>query len=1079
MKPCYNPSMPLSPSFDEEIAKLNPKQREVVETIDGPLLVVAGPGTGKTQVLALRVANILRRGDVAPSNILCLTFTENGAVNMRERLSRYIGQDAYRVGIFTFHGFANTVITRFPEFFFRAATYTQATDIDRMMILEEIFRSLPHDHPLQSFHPKSGFVYLNSVSQRIEHLKRGGYTPEEYSERVEHYAKEYPAVNSILADWPKERASVKRIETLEPILRGLRDLESETGVYLAGELARAISIAVEEGKMEAVTKWKSKFTVKEDDELILKDWRDLAKIRAVAELYGAYVRTMHDRGLYDYDDMILEVARALEENNALRSELEEQYQFVLIDEFQDTNEAQMRIVRALTTHPVHEGRPNIMVVGDDDQAIYKFQGAEVSNIVRFRHGLYRDVSTVVLDTNYRSRQDILDYARKVVVQGEDRLEKHYDDIGKVLRQGNASIEEGGLIVSSYASDVEEYARVAGKVRALVDEGMQPEEIAILSRGHKELKALLPYLDRANIPYEYSKKANVFDEAHVRELVTIAEYLASLFGAGERKDDLLPEILSFPYWNIPRATLFEIALSAKDGHRSWAATIAEHNGREVRRVHELLAELAGEHAHPLEHVFEHYMNVSGFKEYYFGEQVLKERPVSYVHFLAALKTFIESLREWRAEETITVADVGPFVTAHRTHGIALLSESPFVKADHAVQVMTAHAAKGLEFGAVFIISAHDDLWTRRGRANNARVPAPLLPRIAPAGDTEDDFIRLLYVALTRAKHSLYISGHRDLVRYLEPSASSFAAEAAEEELDLAAHESALALVALPYHEDEWAILRRLVASYRMSPTHLGNFCNVAEGGPVYFVKQNLLQFPQPKHVSAVFGSAIHAAIEEMIRYPKWNAGERPSLSRVLQIFRSELAKGRLLPSDRIKQERRGVDLLTKYYTLKGESFLPEDEVEVNMHGEGVVIDGAVLTGKLDLLRVLDGAYVVRDWKTGNAITSWDIKGKDPHEKIKLHHYKQQLIFYKILLEHSTHYRLPVASLELEFVEQILERDDVTPLAFCPSDEEISRLKLLIVAVYRKITTPDFPDTSAYPPTLEGIIAFEDDLIAGVI
>lgn len=1072
--------MPISPSFDEEITKLNPKQREVVDAIDGPLLVVAGPGTGKTQVLALRVANILRRGDVAPSNILCLTFTENGAVNMRERLSRYIGQDAYRVGIFTFHGFANSIITRYPEFFFRAATYAQATDLDRAMILEEIFRSLPYDHPLQGFHPKNGFVYLNSVSQRIEHLKRGGYTPEEYAASVERYAGEYPAVNAILSEWPKERASIKRIDSLDPILRGLRDLGSETGAYLAGELARAISLAVEEGKMEAVTKWKSKFTVKEGDEIILKDWRDLAKIRAVAELYGTYVRTMHDRGLYDYDDMILEVARALEDNATLRSELEEQYQFTLIDEFQDTNDAQMRIVRALTTHPVHEGRPNIMVVGDDDQAVYKFQGAEVSNIVRFRRGLYRDVTTVVLDTNYRSHQDILDYARKVVVQGEDRLERHYDDISKVLRQGNSAIQKGSLFVTSCSSDVEEYARVAGKVRELIDGGTPPEDIALLSRGHREIKALLPYLDRVGIPYEYSKKTNVFDEAHVRELIILAEYLASLFGAGDRKDELLPEILSFPYWNIPRATLFDIAVTSKDSRRTWSATIADHPSKEVKRVHEILADLSGEHTHPLEHVFEHYMNASGFKEYYFGAQVMKEHPVSYVHFLAALKTFLSALREWRAEETITVQDVAPFVAAHRTHGITLACESPFVKADHAVQVMTAHAAKGLEFATVFIVSAHDDIWTRRGRTNNARVPAPLLPRIAPAGDTEDDFIRLLYVALTRAKHSLYVSGHKDLVRYLDsatPSGSVLFSD--DDELDVSAHESALALVALPYHEDEWAIVRRLVASYRMSPTHLGNFCNVPEGGPLYFVKQNLLQFPQPKHVSAVFGTAIHAGIEEMIRYPKWNAGERPPLERILQIFRAEIAKGRLLPSDRTKQEKRGVDLLTKYFAENGESFLPEDEVEVNMASEGVVVDGAVLSGKLDLLRTLHGSYIVRDWKTGKPVTSWDMKGKDQYEKIKLHHYKQQLIFYKILLEHSTHYRLPVASLELEFVEQILSDDHVAPLVFSPSDDEVKRLTALIAAVYRKIMTPDFPDTSAYPPTLEGIIAFEDDLIGGVI
>ena len=143
--------------FDDRYRALNIRQKEAVDTIDGPLLVIAGPGSGKTELLSLRVGNILRQGHIAPHNILCLTFTDTGAINMRERLVSLIGPDAYRVSVFTFHAFCNHIISRHPEYFWSAAHFSQASDITRAEILESLFTSLPHGHPLASFHPEKGY----------------------------------------------------------------------------------------------------------------------------------------------------------------------------------------------------------------------------------------------------------------------------------------------------------------------------------------------------------------------------------------------------------------------------------------------------------------------------------------------------------------------------------------------------------------------------------------------------------------------------------------------------------------------------------------------------------------------------------------------------------------------------------------------------------------------------------------------------------------------------------------------------------------------------------------------------------
>lgn len=1070
----------MAQTFESQFLKryelLNTKQQEAVDTIEGPVLVVAGPGSGKTELLSLRVGNILRQGNVSPHNILCLTFTENGALNMRERLAKLIGQDAYRVSIFTFHAFCNHVIARFPEYFWQAAHFSQATDVARAEILQSIFMTLSHGHPLSSYHPEKGYVYLRDVTDRIKHIKSYGYTADEYKRVVDSLPHEYEAISEILALWP-ERLSMKLLDEVLAIAKKLAKLNGVTSTYLAKTLESAIVDTEALGKTEPLASWKAKFTVKGDDGLLLKDFYQQDKILAVAELYKKYSEEMYKRALYDYDDMIIEVAHMLKEDAVLRNALEEQYQYVLIDEFQDTNEAQMSLVQAITSHPVHEGRPNVCVVGDDDQAIYKFQGAEISHMMRFRDSLYKDVKTIVLDRNYRSTQEVLDFARSLIVQiaGLGRLENKYKDITKVLKGENKKLPVGEISVLQANSDVSEYASVSRSIRELLDKGVPPEEIAILARGHRELKALLPYLDREHVPYEYSKKSNVFDEPHVAILIEVCDYLSSTLTSEVTAHHVLPHLLSHPCFSLDRKNLFTLATYAKEHHVTWTEALLTTEDEKIKQVSELLASLSIEAvASPLERILEEFMERSGFKEFYFSRERIKESPTTYVAFLASLKTFIESLREWKEGETLFVTDVAPFVAMHKDHDIALISESPFMKQEHSVQIMTAHASKGLEFEYVFLISAHDTLWTKSPRTNIAPLPSPLIPLMQPAGDTEDDFIRLLYVALTRAKHTLAISAHEPLVRYLTELPAI--TREVTTDVPVEAHENALALHKEPYKEDEWVLLKRLVKNYVMPVTHVNNFTDLRAGGPLYFVEQNLLRFPQPMNSSGVYGSAIHKVLEEIIMYPRFHHGENAPLQYLLIAFNQVLAKGRLPEYEKVKQSERGEMVVGRLYSMTEGMFEAKDRVEVDMRDEGVLLTVARLTGKLDLLTVRNGGYEVVDFKTGKAFTSWE-DAKTDADKIKLHKYRQQLIVYKILLENSIHYKdLPVTKLSLWFVEE----ETFTELVLDISEGEVERTKKLLDAVYIKITNLDFVfDLSAYGETYKGLLQFEDDLIEGEI
>ena len=1060
-------------SFEERYQALNKEQQQAVDTTEGPVMVIAGPGSGKTELLSLRVGNILKKGHVSPQNILCLTFTDNGARNMRERLASLIGPDAYRVSIFTFHAFCNHIISRYPEYFWKAAHFTQANDISRAEILESLFTALPHGHPLASFHPEKGFVYLRDVADRIKHIKSYGYTAEEYITVVGELPKEYESINAILTSWP-ERLSIKNTESIESIIKDLQKLKGTTSLYLATTLVSSLDASHLLGKTEPLGDWKAKFTVKGDNGLILKDSYNKEKILAVGELYKRYSEEMYKRALYDYDDMIIEVVHALRDTPILRNALEEQYQYILVDEFQDTNEAQMSLVKAITSNAVHEGKPNVMVVGDDDQAIYKFQGAEISHIMRFKDSLYKDVTTIVLDKNYRSTQTILDLARTLITQGKGRLENKYEDIQKVLKA--KSVQKDGVIsITKTTSDVAEYAHVARLLRQALDNGQDANEIAVLARGHRELRALLPYLDREHIPYEYTKKANVFDESHVKIIIEMCEYISSIMRHEATKEYILPHLLAHPCFQINRQGLFALAVEAKEQHKSWTEVLVTTEDKKIHALGELLSTLSVEaESSPLEHIIETFMEKSGFKEFYFSRDLIKKSPTTYVSFLASLKTFIESLRAWKEGEILFVTDVAPFVQMHIDHDIALISESPFMKHENSVQLMTAHASKGLEFEVVHLLSAHDALWTKSPRTNIAPLPSPLIPLMQPAGDTEDDFIRLLYVAITRAKHTLHITSHDNQVRYLPED--KVLEQESHNDVPIEAHENALALHKEPYKEDEWVLLRRLVRDYKMPVTHLNNFVNLAEGGPLYFIEQNLLRFPQPMNASGVYGSAIHKALEEIVMYPKYHTGEQAPLAHLLTIFKKELARGRLPQHEITKQALRGEEVITRLHTTTQGMFTPEDQIEVDMKHEGVLLGDAHIIGKLDLLRVRDKKYEVVDFKTGKAFSSWN-EAKTDNDKIKLHKYRQQLIVYKLLLENSIHYKdMPVGKCSLWFVEE----ETFVQLVLDASDVEIGRTQKLIEVVYKKIINLEItPDISMYGETYKGLLQFEDDLINGVI
>lgn len=1110
-----------SSGFEDRYKNLNTAQKKAVDTTEGPVMVIAGPGSGKTELLSLRVGNILKNGTAKASNILLLTFTETAAQNMRDRLELLIGADAYRVAIYTFHGFCTDIIGRYPEYFFNATHFRPASDLAQSEILQTIFERLPHKHILGSYHPERGYAYLKECQVRIKDIKKGGLTPKRWGELMAENALAFSPLNEILREHLPERVGKDSPQAFDTMKSLFEKTGSSLGAMYANTLREALDAVEITEKTTPLSEWKTEYTGKDEDgKRSLKDFLLLPKLLALGDIYEQYQRALHTAGYFDYEDMILQVVEALGKHVTLRTELEELYQYIMVDEFQDTNNAQLSLVKAISSNPVHEGKPNVCVVGDDDQAIYKFQGAEISNIHSFKE-LYQDVETIVLTENYRSTQKVLDFARAIVTQGVNRLENKLNlrpgresgdsEISKVLVAKNKKLETGTIYTQAFPTSEEEYAYIAQEVSTLLKQGVPAKEVALIAREHKQLILLLPYLDRLDVPYTYTRKENVFDEKHVKELIMLCRFLATVGDSVHERDDLLPEILAFPFWGLDRMSIWRIAEHAKRENISWLEAMSQSSDKRIVELATFLIELGiASQTTPLEIILDtligskdipltsesqdddaHFDPISlhlktsftsPYKEYYFGKDALKHNASTYINFLSSLRVFMHALREYKEGEALRAHDVGSFVDIHTDYNIPLINETPFAHNENSVSLLTSHGAKGLEFAYVFVVSVNDAIWAGSKKGNKLSFPVNL--PLASAGDTEDDFIRLFYVALTRARHTLYITHHKSPLRFLSTS------ELPETETtrlildapDLLTHGLSV-YHAPPFAEDEKALLQKVVEGYMLSPTHLNNFLDLTKGGPMMFLEQNLLRFPQAKNASSVYGTAIHKALEDAHIMTRKD-GKVPPLDKLLKVFVAELKRGRLQGFEEDKLIARGEKVLEQYYNLKKNDIKGEHIVELNFSKQSVMFKGALLTGKIDkIIEDENKEWVVVDLKTGKGFSSWEDSKQSAYDEIKLHHYRYQLMMYKVLVENSRdHHARTVKEGVLEFTEEEVDGAiQELSLSFEGKDmqHELERFMKLVVAVYTKIVSLDFPDTSTYEESLSGIKEFEEDLIAGVV
>lgn len=1096
--------MKFEEKFKTEYARLNAAQKKAVDQINGPVMVVAGPGTGKTQLLAMRVANILRQSDAEARGILCLTFTESAAANMTERMVRIFGPAAYQVTVNTFHGLGSEIINRYNQHFYNGAIFAPADELTTGRIIESILSGLPHSNSLAGT-MNGRFTHFGAVISTISDLKRAGLLPEESQIIIDQNLAFCNKITPLIQEVFANRVSKATVNAAEKLLAVAVDLsekirpiefsnEPTLAEIFANSLENALSQARSSGKTTALTAWKKQFVATDDAKsLVMRDQIKSQKLAAVNEIYAEYLRQMIEQELYDYADMILSVVHALEKFPSLKSDLQEKYQYILVDEFQDTNDGQMRLLHNLTDY---DDQPNIMVVGDDDQAIFRFQGADISNIQSFRDR-YPATETVVLTENYRSGDEILKSASAVSGQIEQRLSKIFD-LEKTL---TANVATPGEIRQILATDRQhENTHVAELIKREIDSGRNPAEIAVIGRRHSDLENMLPFLNEQEISVSYERENNILDNELIEILELMARVVLGIAARDDRNVDAwLVQLLSYPTWGIAARDVWQISLAASRQSKYWLEIMLDYSDQTRKLAEWLIVMSATSQTEPLEIVIDQLLGRtdsdenfhSPLREYYFSSQKLAANPTAFLEFLSNLSKMRQTLRDYQPSADknyrLRLADFIELVDTYRELGKPLTVTTNWGDGRR-VNLLTAHKAKGLEFDSVYIINAASENWGQKSRSRPRLISFPANMPFQIAGDNSDEQLRLLFVAWTRSKHQLTVSSHQigDSSKQLLPleyltEIDNFETQilpkptvsAQAKQLETAWY-SGLTNIENPAKRLSLnEVLADRLARYKLSATDLNNFIGVDKGGPANFLMQSLLRFPNAKSPAAAFGTAMHTALQRAHIHLTARSDNKP-LEDIIGDFESSLRDAPLSERDFEFYLTKGIDALKVFYDQRIESFDAGQIVEYNFHSENVAIGDVRLTGKIDLID-LDNkskSLFLTDYKTGKAPRSWT--GKTDYEKVKLHKYRQQLMIYKMLVEKSNRFRgFAVEKGVLEFVEPL--GGQITQLEMIYDSAEMDNFIDLLKAVWTRIMSLDLPPVDDFSPDFQGILDFEAFLL----
>jgi len=904
------------------LKELTEAQRQAVTHKAGPLLIIAGAGTGKTTVITHRIAYLIATRKARPSEVLALTFTDKAAAEMEERVDTLVPYGYADVQISTFHAFGDRLIKE------NALELGLTPDFRVLTRAEQVIFLRDHlfEFPLKHFRPLGDPTrHLQAMITLFSRLKDEDVGPDEYLAHAE----------GVLAAAGDDAA---RMEAEEHV-----------------ELART---------------------------------------------YAQYQTLMARLGQIDFGDQIVEVLRLLRTRPHVLRRCQERYRFILVDEFQDTNYAQFEVVKLLAAR-----HRNVTVVGDDDQAIFRFRGASMSNILDFDR-TYADAKKVVLIENRRSPQAVLDAAYSLIKHNDpDRLEtaQHIDK--KLVSTGPDGKPRVGKPPTHLAFDTvsSESDRI---VEIIADEhaaGRPYREMAILVRANNDADAFLRALNLRGIPWTFSGNAGLYGRPEIRLLIAFLRSVA-------HTDDSvsLHYLASSDIYQVPIVDLTECATYADRKHRTLFDVLRQvpadlglsEEGRAIigRLVVDLTRYMELARETPTGELLYQFLVDSGLMTRYAKAPAEQEQEVQNV------SKFFTRVRD--AARVLQYDNVREFVN----HLDALMDagDDPAVaEADTdtpAVPVLTVHKSKGLEWPLVFLVNCVQEKFPTRRRGDALEMPLGLIKDTLPAGDFHlQEERRLFYVGMTRAKDALYLTSAHDMGGRKKWKTSQFVLEALDLPKDAARPFKAKAIEELqrnaPPPTPDSTMTVSIPPEQELTVSH--NQVDDYKSCPLKYQYVHIKRIPLRQHHSVVYGSAIHKAVEFYLR--RRVVGNFTSLEDFLKAFDDAWRNEGFLTREHEEQRKRaGVETLTRFYHEEEASGRKPTDVEREF---GFALGPTRVRGRFDRVDDTPEGAVVIDYKSSD-VTEQKAADKRARESL-------QLKMYALAQKEMTG-KLP-ARVELRFLE----------------------------------------------------------------
>jgi DNA helicase-2/ATP-dependent DNA helicase PcrA len=866
---------------DRVLDGLSERQRAAVLHGEGPLLIIAGAGTGKTTVLTRRIAHLISSKRARPEEVLALTFTEKAAVEMAERVDQLIPYGYAETRIGTFHAFGDRILRESALEVGLGPEFRVLTRPEQIIFLRERLWRLP----LRRFRPLGDPTrHLGALLSLVSRAKDEDISPAAYK------------------SWAEARLLTAQDDPA-------RDA-AERHVELAG-------------------------------------------------FYGAYQQLLAEAGAVDFGDQIGRALGLLRERPAVLAALRGRYRYILVDEFQDTNRAQLEMVRLLAG----PDRPNVTVVGDDDQAIYRWRGAAAGNLIAFRN-LYPGAHEVVLTDNHRSTQVILDAAGRLISYNNPYRLEAMAGIDKRLRSERRT---GPAVRHVHFDTVSAEADgVAALVAERLRQGFRPRDVALLVRSNDDADPYLRALNVRGIPHRFTGSRGLYAREEVRLLVCFLRALAN-------PDDSISlfYLAASEVYRVPEADLLRLNRYAARRTRPLMEVMRGLTGNEE------LAGVGGEARERIERLLAALDAAT--------EDVPRRRTGEVLYrFLQSSGYLARLSREANAESEARVKNVAKFFDAVKAYGevaehdrvpafvahLDLLREAgddPAVaEADpdeDAVSVLTVHKAKGLEFPVVFLVSCVEQKFPVKRRTDPLELPAELVEEGLGGADAHlHEERRLFYVGMTRAKEELLLTSAGDYGTARIRKLSRFVVEALDLASPAPAPRKSQALEALARHQPAPEPSPGAEAPMRDEEVLHLSFRQIDdyETCPLKYKYVHRLRVPLLVHHRVVYGSAIHKAVQELFRARL--QGRPFGEDDLVAAFRAAwISEGFLSREHEEQRLAAGEAALLRFQRDEAVHPLAPSGVEQEF---AFNVERTRVVGRYDLVVEREGRVTILDFKTGD-------------------------------------------------------------------------------------------------------------------